>query len=218
MFNPRTGPIILTSFWSNFLPFLEVEFMLFAGGKKKQRPWDLYLEKRKVKKREIKAAVKARRAEQRAILRGHDDKESSVAGKKRKREGKEDGKEKAEAGGSESLSLLVDEAGGSGRGKNYDLRKLLKGEEKEFQPDVEDPRFAALYDSHLFNIDPSDASFKPTPGMEAIVREKVKRGAGKKRKEQQTTEQTPQSDWADTAAKLKRKAASLQQKKKPKRT
>lgn len=41
--------------------------------------------------------------------------------------------------------------------------------------DVSDPRFSAVYESHLFNIDPSAPEYRKTKGTEAIISEKVKR-------------------------------------------
>lgn len=51
--------------------------------------------------------------------------------------------------------------------------------------DVSDPRFSAMYESHLFNIDPASAEFKNTKGTEAIIAEKLKR-RNKKQKEKRT--------------------------------
>ncbi|XP_078672840.1 ESF1 homolog [Branchiostoma floridae x Branchiostoma belcheri] len=55
--------------------------------------------------------------------------------------------------------------------------------EDNFEIDVQDPRFEAVYSSHLYNIDPSDPGFKKTKAMDAILTEKQHRRAkGKKRK------------------------------------
>ncbi|KAJ0176720.1 hypothetical protein K1T71_007899 [Dendrolimus kikuchii] len=52
-------------------------------------------------------------------------------------------------------------------------------EQKQALPDFEinlhDDRFSALYNSHLFNIDPSDPNFKKTKNMEKLIQEKLKR-------------------------------------------
>lgn len=45
----------------------------------------------------------------------------------------------------------------------------------DFEINVSDPRFSALYNSHLFNIDPSDPNFKKTKNMEKLIQEKLKR-------------------------------------------
>ncbi|CAG0898289.1 unnamed protein product [Darwinula stevensoni] len=61
-------------------------------------------------------------------------------------------------------------------------KRRLKSEENqkdqekdEFQVDVNDSRFSALFSSHHFNVDPSHQHFKKTRGMEAIIAEKQKR-------------------------------------------
>ncbi|XP_034832122.1 ESF1 homolog [Maniola hyperantus] len=58
------------------------------------------------------------------------------------------------------------------------LKEKIK-EQKEAVPDFEinldDRRFAALYDSHLYNIDPTDPNFKKTKNMEKLIHEKLKR-------------------------------------------
>ena len=41
--------------------------------------------------------------------------------------------------------------------------------------DITDPRFAAIYDNPLYNVDPSAPEFKRSKTMEAILEEKVKR-------------------------------------------
>ena len=45
----------------------------------------------------------------------------------------------------------------------------------DFQVDVADPRFGALYSSHHFNIDPADSHYRKTKGTDALVTEKLKR-------------------------------------------
>ncbi|XP_041839249.1 ESF1 homolog isoform X2 [Melanotaenia boesemani] len=58
-------------------------------------------------------------------------------------------------------------------------KKLLKeGEgplEDDFQVDVKDPRFQAMYTSHLFNLDPSHPSYKKTRATQSILAEKQRR-------------------------------------------
>lgn len=45
----------------------------------------------------------------------------------------------------------------------------------EFEINVNDQRFSALYTSHLYNIDPTDSNFKKTKNMEKLIQEKLKR-------------------------------------------
>ncbi|XP_057654219.1 ESF1 homolog [Diorhabda carinulata] len=55
--------------------------------------------------------------------------------------------------------------------------KDIEDEEKRdnFEINVNDERFSALYTSHHFSIDPTDPHFKKTKGIEALVNEKLKR-------------------------------------------
>ncbi|CAG7830713.1 unnamed protein product [Allacma fusca] len=65
-------------------------------------------------------------------------------------------------------------------------------ETDEFQVDLQDNRFSALYLSHHFNVDPSDPNFKKTKGMEALVSEKQKRRlTGVRNKDSATSADTP---------------------------
>ncbi|KAJ8394102.1 hypothetical protein AAFF_G00049070 [Aldrovandia affinis] len=48
-------------------------------------------------------------------------------------------------------------------------------EEDGFQVDVKDPRFQAMFTSHLYNLDPSDPSYKKTKATQSILREKGRR-------------------------------------------
>lgn len=64
--------------------------------------------------------------------------------------------------------------------KRLDKKKNAQREAKEeddFEVDVKDPRFAALFTSHHFNIDPTDPRYRKTKGTEALVHEKLKRRA-----------------------------------------
>uniref|UniRef100_A0ACB8GEB7 Pre-rRNA-processing protein esf1 n=2 Tax=Sphaerodactylus townsendi TaxID=933632 RepID=A0ACB8GEB7_9SAUR len=82
-----------------------------------------------------------------------------------------------------------EEAGGR-RHFNYDKivqqqnlskkkKKLLMKKEElltdDFQVNVADARFQAMYTSHLFNLDPSDPNFKKTKAVEKILEEKARR-------------------------------------------
>ncbi|MEQ2273705.1 hypothetical protein XENORESO_007817, partial [Xenotaenia resolanae] len=63
---------------------------------------------------------------------------------------------------------------------NKKRKKLLKkGEEQlekdNFQVDVSDPRFQAMFTSHLFNLDPSHPSFRKTRATQSILEEKQRR-------------------------------------------
>ncbi|KAL4707825.1 hypothetical protein ACJJTC_001771 [Scirpophaga incertulas] len=57
--------------------------------------------------------------------------------------------------------------------------KQKREEQKQTIPDFEinlhDARFSALYNSHHYNIDPTNPNFKKTKNMEKIIQEKLKR-------------------------------------------
>ena len=62
--------------------------------------------------------------------------------------------------------------------KHFNYRKIT-GEEKsrkekddDFQFDPEDERFSAVYNSHLYNIDPSDRRFKRTKAFDELAKRK----------------------------------------------
>lgn len=62
------------------------------------------------------------------------------------------------------------------------MKKSKKGKQPEsekpdddFQVNVEDARFKAVYKSHEFNIDPTHSHYKATKGMQRIIGEKLKR-------------------------------------------
>ncbi|XP_038209962.1 ESF1 homolog [Zerene cesonia] len=92
------------------------------------------------------------------------------------------------------LELLLDEDDGKqhfslkkiqeaeNTSKKSKRRKKLKEKMKEqkeavadFEMNLNDQRFSAVYDSHLFNIDPTDPNFKKTKNMEKLIEEKLKR-------------------------------------------
>lgn len=56
-------------------------------------------------------------------------------------------------------------------------KKKIKAVEKhdDFEINVNDERFSALYTSHHYNIDPTDPHFKKTKAMDTLVGEKLKR-------------------------------------------
>lgn len=124
--------------------------------------------------------------------------DKSLARKKKKRDGKdddissnrEDDERKAEL---ELLLMDQDENGGKkhfnmkeieenavlskSKRKRLSKKKSAQEETKEddFEIDVKDSRFDALFTSHHFNIDPADPHYRKTKGTEALVNEKLKR-------------------------------------------
>ena len=93
--------------------------------------------------------------------------------------------------------LLMDENEGDGK-RHFNMKKIeehatmSKSKQKRlskkknvqdqlvqdnFEVDVQDPRFNALFTSHYFNIDPADPHYRKTKGTEALIKEKLKRRA-----------------------------------------
>lgn len=84
--------------------------------------------------------------------------------------------------------LLMNE---DGHQKHFNLKKIQESEanikqkkkktkeqtEDNFEINVKDERFSALFTSHHYNIDPTDPHYKKTKNMEVIINEKLKRRA-----------------------------------------
>ncbi|KAK4159832.1 hypothetical protein QBC43DRAFT_121878 [Cladorrhinum sp. PSN259] len=132
--------------------------------------------------------------------------EKSKATKKkedRKKKRAEREKEEAEnaARRAELELVMADENGEAGAGLNhFDMREVTRAEkqkgkkgkkgkkggvedegglQEDFDLDVEDSRFKAVFESHEFAIDPSNPKFKATKGMKKLLEEgRKKRKAG----------------------------------------
>lgn len=61
------------------------------------------------------------------------------------------------------------------RSKKQNIAEKAMLQEDDFKVNTEDNRFAAIYSSHLFSIDPTNPNYKKTKGMEALIGEKLKR-------------------------------------------
>lgn len=84
------------------------------------------------------------------------------------------------------LELLMMEEEADNR-KHFNLKAIMKESTKkkkpsqdskdsdDFQIDVKDDRFGAIFDSYHYNIDPSAPEYKKTKSMEAIIEEKLHR-------------------------------------------
>uniref|UniRef100_A0A1B6D9T8 Uncharacterized protein n=1 Tax=Clastoptera arizonana TaxID=38151 RepID=A0A1B6D9T8_9HEMI len=59
--------------------------------------------------------------------------------------------------------------------KKKKVKEMPIDVEDNFQVDVADERFSAIYSSHHYNIDPADPQFRKTKAMEAIISEKLNR-------------------------------------------
>lgn len=72
--------------------------------------------------------------------------------------------------------------------------------------DLKDPRFEAMFTSHLYNLDPSDPGYKKTKATQSIVDEKQRRREEKQQKqEQEMASKTQEVDRDALASTSKRK-------------
>lgn len=125
-------------------------------------------------------------------------------GRKNKKEVEEktpEEKEEMERQKAEMALLMDDDDGDQHKHFNYDSiveqqnlskkkrKKMLKSntplEEDNFQVDLKDPRFEAMFTSHLYNLDPSDPSYKKTKASQSILEEKQRRREQRERKEEE---------------------------------
>uniref|UniRef100_G3TS86 ESF1 nucleolar pre-rRNA processing protein homolog n=1 Tax=Loxodonta africana TaxID=9785 RepID=G3TS86_LOXAF len=91
----------------------------------------------------------------------------------------------------EMALLMMDEEEEEGSKKHFNYNKIVEHQnlskkkkkqlikkkellEDDFEVNVKDVRFQAMYTSHLFNLDPSDPNFKKTKAMEKILEEKAR--------------------------------------------
>ncbi|ALC49155.1 CG11417 [Drosophila busckii] len=71
--------------------------------------------------------------------------------------------------------------GGNKRKRRKQLKKSKNADQKpqqqqdDFEVNLNDSRFKAVYQAHEFNIDPTNASYKATKGMQQLIGEKLKR-------------------------------------------
>ncbi|XP_042314093.1 ESF1 homolog [Sceloporus undulatus] len=170
-------------------------------GKDKLTPWEQFLEKKK-EKRKLKKKQKADAEETLTEDECPSDvdwndpyfaEELGKTGLNKKLKKKGDAPEKendAEKHKAEMSLLVMDEEEDERRHFNYDKiveqqnlskkkKKLLMKKKElltdDFQVNVADARFQAMYTSHLFNLDPSDPNFKKTKAVEKILEEKARR-------------------------------------------
>lgn len=66
------------------------------------------------------------------------------------------------------------------------------------QVDVNDPRFQAMFTSHLFNLDPSHSSYRNTKATQSILSEKQRRRQQEQEQGQQQ-EVPPSQEGATTS-------------------
>ncbi|XP_014468528.1 PREDICTED: ESF1 homolog [Dinoponera quadriceps] len=87
-----------------------------------------------------------------------------------------------ESGGKKHFNMKeIEENTALSKSKRKRLSKKKNMQEKvkedDFEVDVTDPRFTALFTSHHFNIDPTNPHYRKTKGTEVLVNEKLKRRA-----------------------------------------
>ncbi|XP_034352359.1 ESF1 homolog [Arvicanthis niloticus] len=171
-------------------------------GKDKLTPWEQFLEKKKEKKRlKKKQKALAEEASEDELPPDVDlndpyfaeevkkmgiKKKSMKSAKDSASSEEETELEKQKA---EMALLVMDEEEDSKKHFNYDKivehqnlskkkkKQLMKKKElieDDFEVNVSDARFQAMYTSHLFNLDPSDPNFKKTKAMEKILEEKAR--------------------------------------------
>ncbi|XP_036989907.2 ESF1 homolog [Artibeus jamaicensis] len=173
-------------------------------GKDKLTPWEQFLEKKKEKKRlKKKQKALAEEASEDELPSDVDlndpyfaeevkkigirEKKKSMKSPKCSTSPEEEAEiEKQKA---EMALLMMDEEEESKKHFNYNKivehqnlskkkkKQLMKKKElleDDFEVNVKDSRFQAMYTSHLFNLDPSDPNFKKTKAMEKILEEKAR--------------------------------------------
>lgn len=111
--------------------------------------------------------------------------QSKKSKKARKLEEEKLEKEKANERANLELLMVDDE---DAQVRHFNMDEIIKAEkskkknkkkskdevkvvEDDFKINTEDPRFANLYESHEFAIDPTNPKFKPTAGMKALLEE-----------------------------------------------
>ena len=155
--------------------------------------------------------------------------ESKKSKKLKKRE-ERDKQEKESAAERAKLELLMVDDEDS-KLRHFDMNEIVKAEkvkkkgkkakksqkevvEDEFKMETNDPRFAKLYESHEFAIDPTNPRFKGTAGMKALLeegRKKRKRGTDEEpdQKRVKKTEVAETDDLQKLAAKIKAKSKKV---------
>lgn len=182
-------------------------------GKDKLTPWEQFLEKKKEKKRlKRKQKALAEEASEEELPSDVDlndpyfaEEVKKIGIKKKSVKSAKDGtspeeETEVERQKAEMALLMMDEDEDSKKHFNYNKivehqnlskkkkQQLMKKKElieDDFEVNVSDARFQAMYTSHLFNLDPSDPNFKKTKAMEKILEEKTRQ---REQKEQELTQ------------------------------
>uniref|UniRef100_A0A8C3NT86 ESF1 nucleolar pre-rRNA processing protein homolog n=1 Tax=Cyanoderma ruficeps TaxID=181631 RepID=A0A8C3NT86_9PASS len=170
-------------------------------GKDNLTPWQKYLEKKKEKrllKKKRKAAAEKEESEDELppdvdLNDPYFAEEFEKTGVKKKPESVEstsEDEDEVEKQKAEMALLMMDDEDDTRKHFNYKKiveqqnlskkkKKLLMKKkellEDDFQVNVADTRFQAMFTSPLFNLDPSDPNFKKTKAVEKILEEKARR-------------------------------------------
>ncbi|NWR21682.1 ESF1 protein, partial [Emberiza fucata] len=170
-------------------------------GKDNLTPWQKYLEKKKEKrilKKKRKAAAEKEESEDELppdvdLNDPYFAEEFEKTGLKKKPESVEstsEDEDEVEKQKAEMALLMMDDEDDTRKHFNYkkivEQQNLSKKKKKllmkrkelledDFQVNVADTRFQAMFTSPLFNLDPSDPNFKKTKAVEKILEEKARR-------------------------------------------
>lgn len=131
--------------------------------------------------------------------------EKAESKKSKKTKKREEEEQQAEATAAERANLELLMAGeDDAKMRHFDMKEIVKAEkakkkgkkakktapvlEDNFTINTTDPRFAKLYESHEFAIDPTNPRYKETTGMKALLEE------GRKKRKQVRADDEPERD------------------------
>lgn len=206
----ETDPVELEITWEPGLQKAAKDLVKTKQKEEQLTPWEQYLHKRKDKKKK-KQKEKSSQLQQDSENSEFCEDEISSTRKDSSADEEKDNKD------AEMLGLLLDKDVTIEDKKNNKLKKRRKEklrktkEQKNFNVDVADPRFSALYTSHLFNIEPADPHFRDTEGMKAFLKEKQRQRKKKKNTSEEFTKIS--KDTANLVTSIKQKT-SLSKKRK----
>lgn len=206
----ETNPVELEITWEPGLQKAAKDLVKTKQKAEQLTPWEQYLNKRKDKKKKKQKEKSSQLKQDSENSEFCEDEINST----RKDSSADEEKDNKDA---EMLGLLLDkdvtiEDKKNNKSKKRRKEKLRKTKElKNFHVDVADPRFSALYTSHLFNIEPADPHFRETEGMKAFMKEKQRQ----RKKNKNTSEEFTKisKDTANLVTSIKQKT-SLNKKRK----
>lgn len=206
----ETNPVELEITWEPGLQKAAKDLVKTKQKAEQLTPWEQYLNKRKDKKKKKQKEKSSQLKQDSENSEFCEDEINST----RKDSSADEEKDNKDA---EMLGLLLDKDVTIEDKKNNKLKKTRKEklrktkELKNFHVDVADPRFSALYTSHLFNIEPADPHFRETEGMKAFMKEKQRQRKKNKNTGEEFTKIS--KDTANLVTSIKQKT-SLNKKRK----